>query len=133
MLGVACLIEEIGAEDEIPRRRPQQRLGFAPANAGHPEEDAVALGVPPQQLDRFLGPVRREHLGASHRCSERRQSQAAPELDDPQPGQLSPRHVTGQSDTAGPELRPVGQKLLLVECRLVDQLLGAGRPEDVQA
>ena len=36
-------------------------------------------------------------------------------------------------EAAGPKLGPVGQELLLAEGGLVDQLLGARRPENRQA
>ena len=38
-----------------------------------------------------------------------------------------------EREAARPELRPVRQELLLVERRLVDQLLGARRTEDLEA
>jgi hypothetical protein len=38
-----------------------------------------------------------------------------------------------QGDATRPELRPIRQKLLVVECRLVDQLLCARRPQNRQA
>ena len=41
--------------------------------------------------------------------------------------------MTSESDAARPELGPVGQELLLVEGRLVDQLVGARRAQDLEA
>ena len=41
--------------------------------------------------------------------------------------------MAGERETAGPELGPVGQELLLVERRLVDQLVGTRRTEDLEA
>jgi hypothetical protein len=38
--------------------------------------------------------------------------------------------VPRENESARPELGPVRQELLLVECRLVDQLLCARRPQD---
>jgi hypothetical protein len=40
--------------------------------------------------------------------------------------------MAGKRDSARPELGPVRQELLLVERRLVDQLLCTRRPEDRQ-
>ena len=133
LLGIARFVEEVGAEHEIPGRRAKQRLGLAPADACDAEEDAVALGVPAQQVNRVLRPVGREDLGAGDCCGERRQSETAAELENPQPVQLPCRDVAGEREAARPQLGPVGQELLLVEGRLVDQLLGARRPEDRQA
>src|SRR5262249_5725162 len=88
---------------------------------------------PPQQLDRVLRPVGGKDVGAATRSGERRQPEAAAELQDPQPAELARREVACQSETAGPELRPVRQELLFVERRLVHQLLRARRPEDLDA
>ena len=132
LLGVARFVEQVGAEDEIPRRGAQQGFRFAPANPGHPEEEAVALGVLPEQLDRVLRPVRREHLGAAKRRRERRQPKPTAELEHPARAQLEARDMAGKRDSARPELGPVRQELLLVERRLVDQLLCTRRPEDRQ-
>jgi hypothetical protein len=66
------------------------------------------------------------------RCCERRQPEAAAELENAQPRQLPCGDVAGEREAARPELGPVGQELLLVERRLVDELLRARRPEDRQ-
>lgn len=132
LLGVSRLVEEVSAEDEIPRGRAKERLRFAPTNPSHAKEDAVQLRVPPQQLYRVLCPVRCEDLGPAQSCRERRQTQAAPQLDDSQSAQLAGSHVAGESKSARPELGPVRQELLLVERRLVDQLLRARRTQDRQ-
>jgi hypothetical protein len=130
LLGVARLVEEIGAEDEVPRRRAEERLGLAPADAGDTHRRAVPLGVAAEELDRVLGPVGREHLRAAERDRQRRQAEAAAELDDALPVQLEAGDVTREGEPARPELGPVGEKLLLVERRFVDELLGARRPQD---
>jgi hypothetical protein len=41
--------------------------------------------------------------------------------------------VPRESEAARPELSPVRHELLLVECRLVDQLLCARRPQNRQS
>jgi len=133
LLGVARLVEQVGAENEIPRRGTQQRFRLAPAHPSHPEEDAVALRVLPQQLDRVLGPVGGQHLGATERRGQRRESEPAAKLERAQPMQVAGRQVPRESEAARPELGPVRQELLLVERRLVDQLVGTGRPEDLEA
>jgi hypothetical protein len=68
-----------------------------------------------------------------HRRRERRQPETAPELQDPPAAQLAIRDMPRQGDATRPELRPIRQKLLVVECRLVDQLLCARRPQNRQA
>ena len=132
LIRVARLVQQVGAEDEIPRRGTQQRFRFAPAHAGDAEEEAVALGILPEQSDRVLRPVRREHLGTTKRRRERRQPEATAELEHPTCAQLEARDMAGKRDSARPELGPVRQELLLVERRLVDQLLCTRRPEDRQ-
>ena len=49
------------------------------------------------------------------------------------PDNLPPGDVACEREPARPQLGPVRQELLLVECRLVDQLFGARRAEDLQA
>src|SRR4029077_20420468 len=83
LLSVARLVEEVGTQDQIPGRVADQRLWLAPTDVGEAQEDAVALGVPPQQLDRVLCPVGCEHVGPAEGGGECRQPQAAAELDDP--------------------------------------------------
>ena len=133
LLGVARLVEQVGAEHEIPGRGAQQRLRLAPADSGDTEGEAVAIGVPLQQPDCILGPVGREHLGAAARRRERRQPEPAAELEDTEPSQLTRRDMASEREAARPELGPVGQELLLVEGRLVDQLLGTGRAQYLEA
>jgi len=133
LVGVARLVEQVGAEDEIPGRSAKQRLGLAPADTRDPQEDAVPLRVLPQQLDRVLGPVGGQHLGATERRGQRRESEPAAKLERAQPMQVAGRHVPREGEAARPELGPVGQEFLLVERRLVDQLVGTGRPEDLEA
>ena len=65
LVGVASLVEEVRAEDEIPRRVTEQRLRLAPADARDAQGDAVSLRIPSQQLDRILGPVGGEGVGAA--------------------------------------------------------------------
>ena len=86
-----------------------------------------------QQLDRVLGPVRRQDVGGAKSGGESRQPEPAAELENPPPAELPRGDMARESKTARPELRPVRQELLLVERRLVDQLLGAGRTEDLDA
>ena len=133
LLGIARLVEQVGAEDDVPRSRPEHRLRLAPTDSGHTHEDLVALGVQPDQLDRVLRPIRGEHLCAAQRRRERRQSQPASELEDTPPCQVAIGDVPREGEPARPELGPVRQELLLVERRLVDQLLSARRPQNRQA
>ena len=86
-----------------------------------------------EQLDRLLRPVGRENLTAAERCRERRETEPAAELEHFPAAELEARYMPGESEAAGPQLRPVREELLFVERRLVDQLLGARRPEDRKA
>ena len=133
LVDVAALVEHVRGEHEIPRSALGQRIRLAPANPRDAQEDAVALCVPPQQLDRVVRPVRRKDVGPPERGGERRQPEAAAELEHAQPVQLPGGDVPGEREAARPELRPVRQKLLLVERGLVDQLVRARRTEDPQA
>jgi hypothetical protein len=67
------------------------------------------------------------------RRSQRRQPEAAAELDRPQAVQLAPGDVAGEREPTRPELGPVRQEFLLIEGGLVDQLVCARRTEDRQA
>jgi hypothetical protein len=96
-------------------------------------EEAVPLGVLPQKLDGVLRPVRGQDVGATQGGGERGEPEPAAEFENAPSGEIERRGVPRQGETAGPELGPVGQKLFLVECRVVDQLLGARRSEDVEA
>ena len=93
LVGVPFLVQEVGAEDEIPRRGAKQRLRLAPANACDTERRVVSLGVAAQELDRVLCPVRREHVGTAQRRRERRQTEPAAELQHLAPCDLERRHV----------------------------------------
>ena len=130
LVGVPGLVQQVGAEHEIPRRGAKERLGLAPADARDTYGGAVPLGVAAQELDRVLRPVGREHLRTAQRRGERGQAEAAAELHDTPPAQLEARDVAREGEPARPQLGPVGQELLLVERRLVDQLVGARRPQD---
>ena len=132
LLGVARLVEQVGAEDEIPRCGAQERLGLAPANACQMEKESVTVGVPPQQVDRVVRPVGRQDVGATECSGEGGQPEPAAELENPQAPYLARGEVPREGQSARPELGPVGQELLLVERLLVDQLLGARRAEDLE-
>lgn len=135
LLAVARLVEQIGAEDEIPGSGAKERLGLAPAHPRRAQEDAVALRVPPQELDRVLRPVGGEHRRAAARCRERGQGEPAAELEHPPAAELEPGDVPREREPARPQFRPVGQELVPVlgEGRLVDQLVRARGAQDLQA
>ena len=132
LVGVALLVEEIRAEHEIPRRVTKERLRLAPAHSRDTKGRMVPLGVLAQELDRILRPVRRENLGAAQRRGECGQPETAPELEYPTTGERKPGDVPRKGEPARPELGPVREELLLVERRLVDQVVGARRTEDLE-
>jgi aryl-alcohol dehydrogenase-like predicted oxidoreductase len=130
LIGVAPFVEEIGAEHDVPRRVPHDRLRVVPAHAFGTQSDVVSAGVQPEQLDGILRPVGREHVGAPERGCKRRQTKPCSELEHTRASQVERADRLGEHDPTGPELGPVRQELLLVERRLVDQLVGARRPHE---
>ena len=109
--------------------RSYQHVRLVPPNALHAQWNAVALRVRAQERDRVVGPVRREHVRAAERSGERRQAEARAELDHSLATDAQRGHDRCQRNAARPELRPVGQELILVEGVLVDQLVGVRRPQ----
>ena len=132
LLGVPMLVEQVGAEDEPPRRLAQERLRIVPTHALRTQRDPVACRVGAQERDSVVGPVGRKHVGAAERRRERRNSEPGPELEHPQAAHLEAGDRFCESDAARPELRPVRQELVLVEGGLVDQLVGARRAQERQ-
>src|SRR5207237_1342612 len=75
--------------------------------------------------------------GGEHHCAaqgggERRQAQARAELEHARAGEILLRNDSGEGDPARPQLRPVRHELVLVERLLVDEVVGARRPEQCQ-
>jgi hypothetical protein len=132
LLGVPLFVEEVRAEDEIPRGRAKQGLRLAPAETRNAEERVVSIRVATQESDCLLRPVRREDVGAAERSSERRQTEPAAELEHSPPCELKPGDVTRERKPTRPQLGPVWEELVLVECGLVDERLGVRRPQDRQ-
>jgi hypothetical protein len=89
----------------------------------------VPLGVRAEERDRILCPIGREHVRASEGRGKRRQAEARAELEDSNAREIAGTDDVSEGDAARPELRPVGQELVLVEGALVDQLVGARRPQ----
>jgi hypothetical protein len=92
----------------------------------------ISLGVRAQERDGVVCPVGREDLGSAESRSKRGQTQSSAELDDAHAAELERLDVAGEREAARPELGPVRQELLLVEGRLVDQLVGARRAQERQ-
>jgi hypothetical protein len=130
LLAVPLLVEQVGAEHELPRRLPQEWLRVVPAHALRAERDTVARGVGAQERDSVLGPVGRKHFGAAERRRERRKPEPRPELEHAQPAHLEAGDRFGERKAARPELRPVRKELVLVEGGFVDQLVGARRAQE---
>ena len=134
LLGVARLVEEVGAEDEVPRRRAQEGLRLAPADAGDTERRrrcarrsaAAARSRPPPSRSRA-----RRRRGAPRRATGSPSPQPSSRTRSPRSSRAG--DVAREREAARPELGPVRQELLLVERRLVDQLVGARRAEDLEA
>ena len=120
-LGVPRLVEDVGGEDEV-ERRARRRTG-APVEHGRRHAQSVRGRVRPQQLHCLGRPVGRERLGAGERRRERRQSQAAAELEHPHAVERQPHDVTRERDPARPELGPVRHELVDLEALLVDEAL----------
>ena len=129
---VPRLVEQVGAENEIERSLRQELLGRVPAHALDAQGNVVPFSVRAQQLDRVVGPIGGDDVGAEERCSKRGQAEARAELDDP--CALEPERLdeAGERNPARPELRPIREELFLVERRLVDQLVGARRAQERQ-
>ena len=132
LIGIAPLVEQIRAEHERPRRLPDERLRVVPAHTFGTKSDPVSSGVQPQQLDRIVRPVRREHIGAGERGGEGRQPEPGAELENPGAAEVEAADRPRERDAARPELGPVRQEFLLVERLLVDQLVGAGGTQQRQ-
>jgi hypothetical protein len=92
----------------------------------------IPVGVRTQERDRVLRPVGGERVGAAKCRSERRQAEPRTELEHAGAAQVARADDSGQSQTARPELGPVGQELVVVEARLVDQLVCARRTKQCQ-
>ena len=69
-------------------------------------------------------------MRAAERGRERREREAAAELDDVSTGDIASGHLACEHLAARPQLSPVGQKLLVLERLLVEQRLGVARAQD---
>ena len=128
LVRVPRLVEQVGAEDEV-----RTALHGAPARARPSartrREDAMPLrsAFARKQRDGVVCPVGREDVGAPERCRERGQPEAGAELEHAHGREVERRRRARERDPARPELRPVRQELVIVERRLVDQLVRARR------
>src|SRR4051794_1127030 len=114
---VPLLVEDVGREREVEPLLPR----VAPVPDLDAQREAVPFGVPAQQSDRVLGPVRRDHLRPTRGRNERGHSEAATELDDAQAAHL--RQRLGERERGRPQLGPVRKELVVCEGVLVDQRL----------
>ena len=133
LLGVALLVQEVGAEHEIPRRRSRQRRGLVPAHALRAQLDAVARRVRRAGARPRPRPSRsraRRRRGARQRATAARARRRARARGCRVSSSVAT--CSRERDAARPELRPVRQELLVVERRLVDQLVRARRPQQRQ-
>jgi hypothetical protein len=131
-IGVPLLVEEIGTEHDVPRRSAEQRAGLVPAHALDAKLDAIARGVVAQECDRVVGPVGCESRRSPDCSRERGQSEAGAELEHAPAVELHLLDNACEREPARPQLGPVGQELVLGERLLVDELVGARRPQDGQ-
>ena len=102
LVGVALLVEEVGAEDEIPRRGAQQRLRLAPANARDAKEAP------------FRSALRRSSSIASSaqsvaRTSAPRSAAASDGSPSPQPSSSTRGPRRSRVATCRASARPLGQ------------------------
>jgi hypothetical protein len=74
----------------------------------------------------------RVEVGAAARGGPRRQAEAGAELEHAPTADIERRDMVGEGNAARPQLGPVRQELLDLERLLVDQLLGARRPQEGQ-
>ena len=82
-----------------------------------------------QERDRVRRPVDGRDVRAARGCDERRDAEAAAELDDPRP--VEPRgELVRKRETCGPELGPVGHELVLREGVFVEQRLRLVGPDE---
>ena len=132
-LRVAALVEQVGARARGPTARARAAAPAPPSRAALDlERDPVARRVVAQQLDRLRRPVGREHAPARERGGEARQPEPAAQLQRARAVQRAHRDAPRQRDAARPQLRPVGQELLVLEGVLVDQRLGVARAQDAE-
>jgi hypothetical protein len=130
--GVPRLVEQVGTEDEVERRLRKKHARLVPAHALDTQDDVISIGVRAEQCNRIVGPVGGEDVGAEERRSERGQSEARAELDDALPFEVERLDGSRKHDPTRPQLGPVGQELVGVERRFVDQLVGARRTQERQ-
>ena len=130
LVDVSPLVEEVGAEDEIPRAarrrrvRPREPRGressprsaprSAPRRASASSDQSVASTSAPRSAATTLGSPRPQPSSSTRNA--RRASDAAT--------------TRAERDRARPQLGPVRQELLALERLLADQLLGVGRVKD---
>jgi hypothetical protein len=129
LLHVAPLVEEIGAEDEIPRGRVDERRGCAPCGDGRLELGAVPLGVSRRDLDGVGRPIGREHVRAPESRDDARQAEATAELEHSEPVDVEAHDLPSERDRRRPQLCPIGQELLVLERFFVEQGVGDARPK----
>jgi hypothetical protein len=132
LLDVPALVEEIRAEHEVPGRALEQPRRLSPSDEFHLDPGSVALRVRRRHAERVRRPVRGQHVGTAERRDDARQREPAPELDDAQPREAKLRDRAGERDRRRPQLRPVGQELLVLEGLLVEQRLRVPRSEQQQ-
>ena len=129
-LAVAALVEQVGAEHEVPRAALEQRPGLAPRAGERLQLDAVAARVLASRARSRRAPSRWPARG---RRPARRPCSAAPARS-PARACAPPRSARaatspGQRDAARPQLGPVGQVLLVLEGALVEQRVAVARAQ----
>ena len=102
---VALLVEHVGGEHQRPRRAERLRRRV-PAERPRLQRDAVALGVARRHRDGVRRPVGRQHAPAGDGGGDRRQPEAAAELDRAPPGQRPPRDRRARAPARSATARP---------------------------
>ena len=124
---VALLVEDVRGEHEIEATASEGRR-LPPVEQHALDGGAVPFCVSRQQRERVLGPVRGDDRSSTDRGDERREPEAAAELEHGDATELERRQPPGKRDAAGPALRPVGHELVVREGFLVEQRLRLERP-----
>ena len=131
-LRVAALVEQVGAEHEVPRRRSSSASGAAQSarstSSATPLRSALSRSSSIACGDQSVATARRRR--APRRGSAAPARSRAPAC--ARRAARAPRRGRAERQPARPQLRPVGQELLVLEGVLVDQRLRVARAQDVE-
>lgn len=133
-VGVLQRVEDVGGEHEVERAAAHELLALrGPVDDGHGRVDPVEREGVGGEGDPVLAPVGGQDVGPGPRGDDRRQGQAAAELEDARPrsGRRGGQRA-GQGQAARPQPRPVGHRAPGTAL-LVTQLLPVDGQDDDDA